>query len=268
MIINELDELKQLKDKKNKTCGAIKAIWLLAKEQVSLDGKERRSIISDIESILSSGIIRDYNAVKHIKDVESIVDKCRKNKYKFKVVDSVYVSKKELDKILELETLTLQRLAFAFLFNAKVEDAKRGEKFNEDGNEIPFGHNVYKKTGVLFGEAISSKKYSKLDKEIMVGKLIRAGYLELKNVHSKGNLFRKVLFLDDECNESNYELKIDFIDDYIYEFDNYIGEGCFKRCEECGKIIKNGKTKPKKFCKYCAEESHRNSKLKSYHENK
>lgn len=262
MIIDERKELDILKSGKNKNCSAIKAIWLLAKEQSGIKGKDKKQMIYDIEQMLSpngndkGGVIRDYNRVKYINDVESIVDRCRKNNYSLKVVESVYISKDELDKILQLRTLTLQRLAFAFLFNAKVEDAKRGVKLDEDGNEIPFGHNVYKKTGVLFGEAISSKKYSKLEKEIMVGELIREGYLELKNVHSKGNLFRKVLFIDESVNENNFEFCIRHFDNYIFEFDNYIGEGNYKRCEVCGKMIKKTSNKVK-YCKECKEISDR-----------
>jgi hypothetical protein len=253
MIIDEQKEVELLKEKKNKKCTPIKAIWLLAKEQVTIGDKNKADTITHIENLLKSGVVKDYNEVKYIDTIPNIVNKCMKNNYKLKVVECVYISQKELDVISKIETKTMQRLAFGFLFNAKVENAKRGEKLDDNGNFIKYSNNVYSKTGTIFRECVNTKGYSKLDQEIMVGKLMQMGLLELKNANYHGDLYRRVLCIDDAASENNHVFKICHFDNYIHHYNNYIGEGNYTECEICGKIVKK-KNNRVKYCDECYSE--------------
>ena len=60
----------------------------------------------------------------------------------------------------------------------------------------------------------------------------------------------KVNFID---NDNEVVLKIKDFRELGYEYQNYIGDGNFIRCSECGRLVKKS-GKSDKYCSLCAKE--------------
>lgn len=234
------------------------------------------STIKEVELVLRSGEITQDNIfsvissmatynfiVKHLDDDENYHDIVEwvKSHYKYYLDKSQYCSisqiknnaiydfpsndlviyKSELDTISSLENISYEKVLFILLCVAKLQRNVFGYK---NGKYKLALTNIFKFARVNIKSS---------DRRSFIRKLLDDGYLELSLDDEKS--YYCVTFMSDE-NEDEKMIHINEIDfaelAYVYENWKNNGNG-FVRCLKCGRLILRGRTKPRKYCKECAE---------------
>lgn len=155
--------------------------------------------------------------------------------------DCIWITKSEIEKIRAINDRDLELVAFAHLCVAKYNDTRREEKsgwFKMDLKEL----------FELVGVGVKRKR----DRALAQNKLMKMGLIEFPK--KTGDLSTRVAFIDDESEKAFciYDFRA-----LRFEYLNYIGDGKFIRCAECGKLFEHiGRGRPKKYCPDCADTTH------------
>lgn len=182
------------------------------------------------------------------------LDKIAKNvgKYPIIQIDSIQITKNELDRIKSLDTSSTQRLAFTLLCVSKYWDLvsdRNNHWVNSPDKEIFSMANI----------TASSKL-----QDLMYGKILNAGLIRLSK--KIDNLNMQVLFQDDD---SEPALIIKDFRNLGYQYMKHLG-GPYFECEHCGKTVKmkehkqyqsrkrdchhSGRGRKQRYCVVCAAE--------------
>lgn len=162
--------------------------------------------------------------------------------YPLKKVDSVPITKNEMEIIKSCGSKAEQRLLFTIFCIAK---------FNYIVNKSTNGW-VNTPDSELFRMARLTSDL--ITKEGYIGNFLDKGLLEKSKNNNKTSV--RVTFIDAD-EKSKIELKVFDFRELAYEYKMYVGDGKYIKCEECGILIKyssNGKTR---YCKKCAKEINR-----------
>ena len=196
---------------------------------------------------------KNYSAIvdymtKNFKDFSEMtyqkaIDGCIKDvdKTPFKNIESVKITKSELDKISSLDDVKKQKLAFVLLCTAKYRDEYNPNNCHKTDISAT---DLYKMARVVLPRE---------QRNIYLHFLIKDGLVEPHNNSKTKN--KKLLFVSEDNNdEVILELKeIDFKElAYVYMSWKNNGDG-FTKCQRCVKTIKQSKTRPRKYCEECAE---------------
>ncbi|WP_299831272.1 hypothetical protein [uncultured Metabacillus sp.] len=149
----------------------------------------------------------------------------------------VNITQKELDVIDTLEDIREKKVVFVLLVLYKFYDYKKFEVVIEDLYRLS-KLNINSKTKLKILQSLTSKELI----DITMG-----GKRWVKYSDKKG---KPVITIKD-------------FDDFVYEYELYVGTENFKKCEVCEKAIKgNSKssTNAKKYCRKCAEENTKKNK--------
>lgn len=183
---------------------------------------------------------KDFSEFAYQKDILGCIRDVEKTPWKN--IDVINVTKSEMDIILTLDDIRKQKIAFVLLCTAKYRDA-----YNENnGHKTDISvTDLYKMARVVLPQKERTVFLHFLIQEQLVEKHTFAG---VKN--------KKVLFVsenfDDEVVLSLRE--VDFLE-LAYIYMDYISDHAgYSYCEKCRRMIKNSKTKPKKYCESCAKE--------------
>lgn len=163
-------------------------------------------------------------------------------KYTLYEIDGVWITQSELDVIAKINNKVLERLMFTYLCLAKLANIKNPQNngwVNESDKEI------FKMAHITC---------SLQDRDIKVGKLRKAGLLELPKRND--NLSCRVTFLD---NDSEKVMLISDFRELGYEYLKYKGEN-YIRCGECGVLTKGNKNGTKRYCSACVQYSPQETK--------
>ena len=208
-----------------------KAIWNAALYYTQIEPVDKKIVFDMIVQFME----QHYSDFKYEGFVRAI-NKCINDvkKYKIKNIDSIKITKSEMDKIKSLNDIKKEKIAFVILALAKYfNDAYDNQK-----------DNFYAKTSEIFKFARVSIPVKERDY------YLRFAYEDgiLKPNYSIGNNAYTAAFVshndDDvvlELNESDY-LEI------AYTYLNYKNGG-YKRCKECGRWFKFSSSKPNE--QYC-----------------
>lgn len=184
-----------------------------------------------------------YNKVKWESTINKYIETNIKKGYKLVNIEFIPITENEMNKIKKLESIRLQRLAFTMLVIAKMNNMindKNNGWVNLKDKEIFKYANMKEsiKTQCLLLNDLSNKEYEKDKKYISFSKKV-------------DNTNNQVLFIDNE-DESNIVIKIDYNTSNIgYIYDDFIGNGKFKKCEVCDEIFKQTNNRGK-FCNPCS----------------
>lgn len=221
-------------------------LYLLAKYYYNVFSYKPSEVEKALNKYLLDNYSYRYNASKMNweKTVENIT-KDAKNKKLFEI-DSVQVTKAEMDKIMAINNRTLEKVLFAHLCLAKLynqRDEKNNSWVNNDIKEI---------------FDLAEVKKRKSERPHLLNELMRMGLLEFPK--KTGNLASRVTFVD---NSSDCVLSISDFRELGYEYLNYVGDGRFARCSDCGRLFQlKTKGRPKKYCDSCSKRSDRgNTKI-------
>ena len=165
-----------------------------------------------------------------------------------KQVEHIYITESELDFITKLNDIKLEKIAFVLLALAKYHNEVSGEDNNM----------VYIKLSEV--KNMARINMNRVDFEYFYANLYDNGVLQRNT--SPTSTIQIVNFVSNNVNDPiAFELKeIDYLElAYVYLSWKNDGKG-YARCTKCDRIMRQSKTKPRKYCEECAKESHLESK--------
>lgn len=169
------------------------------------------------------------------------------HKYPFYNVDNIKITKSELEVISSLNDLRSEKVLFVLLCMAKQQCVSNG---------FSNGLVKYSITELCKMARISVPAD---DREYILYNIVQCGFL---GYPKKNNT--KCLIVNFINEEDDIVLSLDEVDcqelAYVYLSWKNDGKG-YTRCQKCHRLIRQSKTKPRKYCEECAKDTEReNSK--------
>lgn len=162
-----------------------------------------------------------------------------------KQVDHIYITKSELDFISKLDDIKLEKIAFVLLALAKYHN-----EVSEDEDD-----RVYIKLSEV--KKMARINMNRVDFEYFYANLYDKDVLKHNN--SPTSTMQIVNFVShNQDDEVAFELKeIDYLElAYVYLAWKNNGKG-YTRCTKCDRLMRQSKTRPRKYCEECAIEAER-----------
>jgi hypothetical protein len=176
-----------------------------------------------------------------------IADAIKKaHKHPFYNIQNIQITKSELDAIMSLNNLRAEKVLFVLLCMAKQQSVVYGFTNGLVKYSLP----------TLCKDARISVPSD--DREYILYNIVQYSLLSYPKKNNTQCLI--VNFIND-CDE--VVLSLDEVDcqELAYVYLNWKNNGKgYTRCQRCNKLIKQSKTKPRKYCEECARESHLESK--------
>ena len=176
------------------------------------------------EELITTRIDRFYKTVRKFGD-ENI---------KLNIVDKVVITKAEVAFIDSYEDKKVQNILFIMLVYAKIT--------NKLNNNDSYWINQSLTNITKEARLTDKKRKTEVFHSLYLDQAISAG-------NKVGKVSIKVNYAYEDSEE---EIIITDFDGCVHYWLQYKGEK-WKRCEECGKWVKQSKTKPSKYCKECAK---------------
>lgn len=168
------------------------------------------------------------------------------HKYPFYNIESIKITQSELEIISSLDNLRAEKVLFVLLCMAKQQSVSNG---------FTNGLVKYSVTELCKTARISVPAE---DREYILYDIVQRGFLGYPKKNNTQCLIVNCINDEDEA-----VLTLDEIDcqelAYIYLDWKNDGKG-YTRCQKCNRLIKQSKTKPRKYCEECGKESHLESK--------
>jgi hypothetical protein len=209
----------------------------------NLTDKKNYNEIIDFVTINSTVGLTDFDIYEFVnKAIQSA------KKVGLKQVEHIYITESELNFIASLDDIKLEKIAFVLLALAKYHNEVSGED-----NDI-----VYLKLSEI--KNMARINMNRVDFEYFYANLYDKGVLQRNT--SPVSTVQIVNFVShNEDDKIAFELKeVDYLElAYVYLSWKNDGKG-YARCQKCDRLMRQGKTKPKKYCEECARESHLESK--------
>ena len=159
-----------------------------------------------------------------------------------KQVDHIYITKPELDFISSLDDIKLEKIAFVLLALAKYHN-----EVSEDDDD-----RVYLKLSEI--KKMARINMNRIDFEYFYANLYDKGVLQPNS--SPTSTMQTVNFVShNQDDEVVFELKeVDYLElAYAYLSWKNSGKG-YTRCQKCDRLMRQSKTRPRKYCEECAKE--------------
>lgn len=169
-------------------------------------------------------------------------------KVSLKQVEHIYITESELDFIASLDDIKLEKIAFVLLALAKYHNEVSGEE-----NDV-----VYLKLSEI--KNMARINMNRVDFEYFYANLYDKGVLQ-RNTSPVSTVQIVDFVSHNEDDVIAFELKeVDYLElAYVYLSWKNEGKG-YTRCTRCDRLMRQSKTKPRKYCEECAKESHLESK--------
>lgn len=158
-----------------------------------------------------------------------------------KQVEHIYITQSELDFIASLNDIKLEKIAFVLLALAKYHNEVSGEDNNM----------VYIKLSEV--KNMARINMNRIDFEYFYANLYDKGVLQHNT--SPTSTIQIVNFVSHDPNDViAFELQeIDYLE-LAYAYLSWKNEGNgYARCQRCNRLMRQGKTKPRKYCEECAK---------------
>lgn len=160
------------------------------------------------------------------------------HRYPFYVIDNIKITQSELDIISSLDNLRAEKVSFVLLCMAKQQRLSNG---------FTNGLVKYSITELCKMARISVPAD---DREYILYEIVRKGLLGYPKKNNTQCLI--VNFIDND----DVVLELDEVDckelAYVYLSWKNDGKG-YTRCQRCNRLMKQSKTKPRKYCEDCAK---------------
>ena len=164
-----------------------------------------------------------------------------------KQVEHIYITNAELDFIASLDDIKLEKIAFVLLALAKYHNEVSGEENNM----------VYIKLSEV--KNMARININRIDFEYFYANLYDKGVLQHNT--SPTSTIQIVDFVSHNIDDVAFELKeVDYLElAYVYLSWKNGGKG-YTRCKQCDRLMRQSKTKPRKYCEECATIASREQK--------
>ena len=160
-------------------------------------------------------------------------------KYPFYIIDNIKITQSELDVISSLDNLRAEKILFVLLCMAKHQSMANG---------FTNGLVKYSITDLCKDARVSVPAD---DREYILYEIVQRGLLGYPKKNNTQCLIVNFINTDEVV------LELDEVDcqelAYVYLKWKNDGKG-YTRCQKCHKIMKQSKTKPKKYCEDCGKE--------------
>lgn len=159
-----------------------------------------------------------------------------------KQVEHIYITESELDFIASLNDIKLEKIAFVLLALAKYHNEVSGED-----NDV-----VYLKLSEI--KNMARINMNRVDFEYFYANLYDKGVLQ-RNTSPVSTVQIVDFVSHNEDDVIAFELKeVDYLElAYVYLSWKNDGKG-YTRCTRCDRLMRQSKTKPRKYCEECAQE--------------
>lgn len=177
-------------------------------------------------------------------DIYEFVNKAIKSakKTNLKQVDHIYITQSELDFISKLDDIKLEKIAFVLLALAKYHNEVSGDDDDK----------VYIKLSEV--KNMARINMNRIDFEYFYANLYDKGVLQYNN--SPISTMQVVNFVSHQPDDKIvFELQeVDYLElAYAYLSWKNKGKG-YTRCQRCNRLMRQSKTRPRKYCEECAKE--------------
>ena len=199
------------------------------------DKKNYNEIINFITTNSTTGLT-DFDIYEFVNKAISSAKKVG-----LKQVEHIYITQSELDFISNLNDIKLEKIAFVLLALAKYHNEVSG-----DDNDM-----VYIKLSEV--KNMARINMNRIDFEYFYANLYDKGVLQHNT--SPTSTVQVVDFVSHDSTDTiAFELKeIDYLElAYAYLSWKNNGHG-YARCQKCDRLMRQGKTKPRKYCEECAK---------------
>lgn len=221
---------------------------LLAKhyKEIGYDEDKRKELLYGF----CENNIKNFNKVIYFKTINKALNHVINSEQNLVEIESVNVSKNELDYIDNLDIdSNLKKLVFTLLtlnkLNKKYLKLRDGEL---KSNEYYFGGYKNYKDLASHSKVTFDRKNGIKNIHDLIGVLSEKGIIEIVG---KGNI--KLLFMYEIEDDSSEGILVEHFDVIGYYYDRYIGDKKIKECEECGVLIKANSNRVK-YCNVCSKE--------------
>lgn len=160
------------------------------------------------------------------------------HQYPFYIIDNIKITQSELDVISSLDNLRAEKVLFVLLCMAKQQKLSNG--FTD-------GLVKYSITELCKLARVSVPAD---DREYILYEIVKRGLLGYPKKNDTQCLIVNFMSLDDIV------LELDEIDcqELAYVYLNWKSDGKgYTRCQRCNRLMKQSKTKPRKYCEDCAK---------------
>lgn len=176
--------------------------------------------------------IPKYNSVMWDKDVSKIVNQAKtllkkrtdKGKKPLVQIERVHITLNELNRIKQLNSIRLEKLAFSLLVYAKL--------YNQINEQMEYWVNAEFKE--IFSDAALTDGKKK-EQNVLLHKLIQSEYIEASKKVTSTSV--KVLFADET---DEIIITLEKFDDFIYEYLRWKGEKV-GTCKDCARLMLKNK---------------------------
>lgn len=162
------------------------------------------------------------------------------HQYPFYIIDKIHITQSELEIISSLDNLRAEKVLFVLLCMAKQQSMSNG---------FTNGLVKYSITDLCKMARISVPAE---DREYILYEIVQRGLLGYPKKNNTQCLIVNFIDASDEV-----VLELDEIDcqELAYVYLNWKNNGKgYTRCQRCHRLIKQSKTKPRKYCEKCAKE--------------
>jgi hypothetical protein len=164
----------------------------------------------------------------------------KSHKYPFYNIESIQITQSELDIIASLNNLRAEKVLFVLLCMAKQQSVSNG---------FANGLVKYSVTELCKMARVSVPAD---DREYILYDIVQKGFLGYPKKNNTQCLI--VNFINDK-DEAVLTLDETDCQELAYVYLNWKNDGKgYTRCQKCSKLIKQSKTKPRKYCEECGKE--------------
>ena len=237
LILNEEKYAKDLYDGKNQDVKAIMAkIRYVTRYLVHCEQKSDDIVYTETVKWLNE----HHNNFDESSYSNVISDAIKlSHKFPFYVIDSIKITQSELEKISSLNNLRAEKILFVLLCMAKQQSMSNG---------FTNGLVKYSITDLCKDARVSVPAD---DREYILYEIVKKGFLDYPKKNNTQCLIVNFINTDDVA----LELDEDDCQELAYAYLNWKNNGKgYTKCQRCNRLIKQSKTKPRKYCEECAQE--------------
>lgn len=235
-VMNEIEQAEKILDRekvKNSQMGT--TIPLLAKYFCQVEGMNKTECYDEIVKFMKKA------APDYFREADQMfyIDKCIGYAQNIKLIEieNIKITNNEMDIITSIKSKPLERLAFVMLCCCKYHMLAR----NGTSHWVNYEHSDIFRMARLTNGLTRNEKY--------FYDLCQMGLLECSHITGRCSL--KVNYVD-ESENPDIALVLNDMRELAYEYQNYVGDGHFIRCKECGVIVKvSAKDHSTCRCKQC-----------------
>lgn len=234
VVLNEAKEAERILEYGEVGSKPTTTLFLLAKYYRQKKNMNKEQAVNELNSFMTH-YYKNYNPALWEDIIEDISKKA--GKYSLREIDHIEITHKEIETINTVPRLPHRKLLFSMLCYAKLY------------NKISENNNGWINTDIkeIYRVSRVSVKHRE-DKFLILNDLERDGLISFSKKNDNLNI--KVNFIDSDPFD-NIALIVGDFRELGYEYLNYMGDGKFIRCKECGRLV-GCKGNKKMYCTNCA----------------